>query len=186
MSFGFCSFAPMKWIKYLLGFIALLASGCSSKGRYTREVKSRLELMERHLSEGRQADAKEIQRHVAKILDSGFENFRDIMSDAEKMLSDVNRRCFEYRQMKGEVSNLGYAFDTDILRYSAFGVASLDEIIDMKWGEHAEEEWKMTKKHLLWSASMIDKMIERAGEFRERAKEVKKECSKKVPCPCPC
>ena len=140
MCHKFRNFALIKRIKYFLGFIALLAAGCSGKGKYTPKVESRLELMERHLCEGKQAKAREVEEDISKILVEAVKYLGGIMSDVEKVLSDVDRKCPKYRQMKSEISNIGYAFDRDIVKYGPFGVASLDEIIDMKWGERAEEE----------------------------------------------
>ena len=114
--------------------IVLLVAGCSSKGEYTRKVESKLELMERHLSEGKQAKAKQVEEDISKILVDAGKDLGGIISDVEKVLSDVDRKCPKYRQIKGEISNVMYAFDKDIVKYSSFGVSSLDEIIDMKWG----------------------------------------------------
>ncbi len=165
----------MKRVNYFLGVIALLVAGCSGKGEYTRKLESKLELMERHLSEGKQAKAKEVEEDIGRILKDAYKDFVGIMNDIDKVLSDVDRKCPKYRQVKSEISNM-QEFD---FKHSSFGVASLDEIRDMKWGERAEQEWKMTKKYLLWVVGVLDKMIVRAEEIKKKAKEARKDCDKR-------
>jgi len=175
MSFRFCNFAPMRRINYLLVLIVLLVAGCSSKGEYTRKVESKLELMERHLSEGERAEAKEVLQEINVIVAGAGLELMGVISEIGSLLSDVDEDCPQSRQIRDELSNMGDAASIKA-GFGSSGSASLSEIIAMELGDRAKEEWKKAKKDLIESAKVIDKTIAKAKKLRNKAEKAKKEC----------